>query len=412
MNEILILGLIILVGFIGNLLFKHIRIPESLFMILIGLAVGPIFGMVDQSTSIGFMPLVVTITLIMVLLDSTLSLNVFETVRSLKKAVFFTLLVMFCITFFVTVFMYLVGWEPIHALLVGVISTGTTSIVASFLLPRLTLPEDIKQILFIESIVNDITLITSIVVIIQIMEINELNLVQIGSALIAPVTTALVVGGVFTYLWVNVLWRFYKGEELTYVFTLGMLFILYSFVEYIGGNGAIAVLVLSISLQNLPIIYKRFVKDSVTLPDLVERFNKASMYIRNTTVNFSFFVRNFFFVYLGMIFNFNNADAFLLGLCLMIILIVCIGRYLSVKILSFSDDQLKDYTPIISIMVSRGFIASFSALLPSAKGIIIPQLNEIVLMIVVFSTLTTIIGLFIYERRWFRKTPKQQKTSL
>ena len=79
MNELLFLGLIILVGFLGRILFRFTKIPESLFMIVIGLCVGPIFNFVDQSLFEGYTALVATITLVLVLLDSGISLNVFDT---------------------------------------------------------------------------------------------------------------------------------------------------------------------------------------------------------------------------------------------------------------------------------------------------------------------------------------------
>ncbi len=72
--NILLLGLIILVSFIGHILFKYTKIPESLFMIFIGLAVGPVFKLVDQSIFMTYMPLVSTITMIIILLDSGFSL--------------------------------------------------------------------------------------------------------------------------------------------------------------------------------------------------------------------------------------------------------------------------------------------------------------------------------------------------
>lgn len=65
--ELLLLGLIILVGFVGQVLFRYTKIPESLFMILIGLALGPIFGVVNPTEFVYYAPTVVTITLVIVL---------------------------------------------------------------------------------------------------------------------------------------------------------------------------------------------------------------------------------------------------------------------------------------------------------------------------------------------------------
>ena len=413
-SEILVLGSIILVGFIGHVLYEYTKFPESLLMIIIGLIVGPIFGLVDQSDFVDYSSIVVTITLVIVLLDAGIQLNIFDTLKTLGKALKFTLSVLFFSTAIVGSFIFLIGWEPLHALLMGVVSSGTTTIVAAFLLPRLSISEEVKQILIVESIINDLTLITAAVIIIQVIQINTLNLNLITSALVGPFTMAIIMGVIFTILWVNVLWKFYKGN-LTYVFTLGMIFVLYSFVELIGGNGAIAVLVLSLCLGNIPAILQgildgelsiNFLKgytmvliaDLTSLRSLKNRFDEILSKIKESQVDFAFFIRNFFFVYLGIIFDFEKMSLMLLGICLAILFFMFVSRYISVRILALNNPTFKKYAPIMTTMVARGFTATFVALLPSTKGVEIPQFKEITLIMVLLSTIVTILGSMIYER--------------
>ena len=168
-------------------------------MILIGLVVGPVFGLVNQADFVGYSPFVVTITLVIVLLDAGIQLNVFDTLKTLGKALRLTLIVLFFSTLLVGSFLSLIGWEPLHALLMGVVSSGTTTIVATFLLPRLSVPNEIKQILIMESIINDMTLITAAVIIVQIIQIKTLNLSLITSALVGPVTVAIIMGASSQY---------------------------------------------------------------------------------------------------------------------------------------------------------------------------------------------------------------------
>lgn len=404
--DILILGLTIVVGFVGRVVFKYTKVPESLFMVLIGLAVGPVFGIVDSSLFVENTELVVTITLIIVLLDSGLSFNVYDVLRTLSKAVFFTIIVLFFSTLLIGSFMFFIlDWSFLHSLLIGVISSGTTTIVVAFLAPRLSLPEDIKRVLVLESIINDVTLVTAAVLIIRLIEFQTIDFSQIIVALLSPIAMAIILGISFTILWVSVLGRYYKGEELTYVFTLGVLFLLYFFVELIGGNGAIAVLVYSLLLGNLQLIITKIL-DAVIKPATRPRFNslitrceEVVNEIRGSQVNFAFFIKNFFFVYLGIIFDPEKIDLLLISICFAILALMLLSRYISVKILSLFDHQFKPYTNIMAIMVARGFTATFVALLPSAKGIEIPQLKEIVLVMVLFSTFTTILGSIAYERR-------------
>jgi NhaP-type Na+/H+ or K+/H+ antiporter len=405
LNDILLLGLIILVGFIGRGIFRYTKVPEALFMIIIGLAVGPLFGIIDQSVFITYTPIVISLTLIIVLLDSGLSINIFDMARRLGKAIVFTILVLVFSTLIIGGFMYLIGWEPLHAFLIGVVSSGSTTIVVTSLLVRLSVPEEIKQILIMESIINDVTLVTSAIVLIQIIKLGALDTIGILSVILEPIIISILVGIFFTILWVNVIEWFYKGEELIYCFTLGILFLLYSFVELINGNGAIAILVLSLSLGNLPIIFdkigeSRFFKQyPKTLKKMSKRTKDVVKEIKRTQVDFAFFIKIFFFVYLGIIFDLTKLTPSLLGLSIVILFLMFISRYISSRILALADSNFKKYSTIISSMVARGFTATFVALLPTTMGVEIPQLKELILIMVLVSTITTIVASIIFERR-------------
>jgi len=76
-----------------------------------------------------------------------------------------------------------------------------------------------------------------------------------------------------------------------------------------------------------------------------------------------------------------------------------VSRYLSVRISALNEPAFKQHLQIMVAMVPRGFMAIFVALMPSINGIEIPQLKEIVLIIVLLSTFTTILGSIAYERK-------------
>ena len=405
MNDFLILGLIILVGFIGRGIFRHTKVPESLFMIIIGLLVGPFFNIVDQAALADYTPLVVTLTLIIVLLDSGLSLEIADIARSFVKATVFTILVLIITTSIVGGFLYLTGWNPLHALLLGVVSSGTTTIVVTSLLVRLSIPREIKQILILESIINDVTLVTAAVIILQLLQLGALNTAQVVLAIVEPIAISIVVGIFFMIIWVNAIEWFYHGEELVYCFTLGVLFLMYSVVELIEGNGAIAILVLSLSLGNLPDIINKighsrlFSRYPPTLKRMAERSEHVVDEIKKTQLDFSFFIKIFFFVYLGVIFDLSALTPYLVAICVTILALMFVSRYVSSRLLALSDSNFKRYATIISAMVARGFTATFVALLPSTMGIEIPLLKELILMMVLFSTLPTIAASIIFERK-------------
>jgi len=404
-QEFLILGIIILVGFIGHAIFKYTKVPESLFMIIIGLVVGPFTRLVEPTQFVAYTPLIIALTLIIVLLDSGLTLSIMDISRTLGKAIAFTITVLVLSTFIIGTFMYLLGWELLHALLIGVVSSGTTTIVVTSLIYRLSITEEIKQILCLESIINDVTLVTAAVLIIQLMQIGTLNLNQIVVALVQPISVSLLLGILFALIWVNVVWLFYEGDELLYCFTLGVLFLLYFFVGVLDGNGAIAVLVLSLSLGNIPYICEKVGKSRLfktyprSLQTMATRSIEVVNGIKRTQVDFAFFIKNFFFVYLGIIFDLTKLNPFSMGICAVIIVLMFVSRYLSTRIIGLVDANFKKYSTIISSMLARGFTATFVALLPTTMGVEIPHLKEIILLIVLFSLFPTILGTIIFERK-------------
>jgi NhaP-type Na+/H+ or K+/H+ antiporter len=270
---------------------------------------------------------------------------------------------------------------------------------------RLSIPRDIKQILILESIINDVTLVTAAVIIIQLLQLGALNTAQVILAIVEPIAISIVVGIFFMIVWVNAIEWFYHGEELVYTFTLGVLFLMYSVVELIEGNGAIAILVLSLSLGNLPDIINKigrsrlFSRYPPTLKRMAERSEHVVDEIKKTQLDFSFFIKIFFFVYLGVIFDLSALTPFLVAICVIILALMFISRYVSSRILALTDSNFKRYASIISAMVARGFTATFVALLPSTMGIEIPLLKELILMMVLFSTLPTIAASIIFERK-------------
>jgi len=407
-SEIFILGLVILIGFVGNILFEYTKVPESLFMMLIGLIVGPVLGIAIQSEFLRFAPIVTEVTLIVILLDTGLSLDLFETVKLLGRAFTFTILVLLASTTLVGAFMFLLGWEPLHAILIGIISSGTTTIVVADLIPRLRVPLDIKQILIMESIINDVTLVTAAVMVINIIRIKSFDPSHLATVFAGSISISVLLGVSFTILWVDILWRFHKGRKLAYVFTLGVLFILCSLAEILGGNGAIAALVMALSLGNLPAISMRLRREAwnvkfmqrrqKTLQSLSERFKHVLNAMQNTQVNFAFFAKNFFFVYLGIIFDTNKISLILVGVCIGILLLMYASRYLSVRLQALVDPSLKEHATVMTMIVARGFTATFVALLPASEGIEVPLLKEIVLIMVLLSTFATMAGTVIYEK--------------
>jgi cell volume regulation protein A len=387
-----------MIGFLGNILFNRTRIPESLFLITIGVIIGPILNLVNSNDLIGMSSFIATIALIIILLDSGMSMDIRKLLKNFSHATIFTLMVFTLTTFLVSLFLYLlIRWPLSHALLLGVISGGTTTVTVMTLVSRCTVSDDTKNLLFLESMVNDVTLISGAVILIQIMKFSTIDTAKIANLILGSVSIAFLFGFLTALFWISILNKYLEKHPLNYVSTLGIVLILYAFVETVGGNGAIAVLLFSLTVGNFRNLVMRFkIKTDLVTEHSLETLKK----IKSIQLGITFFVKTFFFVFLGLIFSFQNLTQEIWTIAFGMIFILLVARFFSAEILSLIDKKYGKETFLITTMLPRGFTATVVAFLPREAGIVIPGLIEIVLLMLFLSTLIAIFGATIYERKF------------
>lgn len=401
----LLLGLVILIGVAGHMLFKYTKVPESLFMIIMGLIAGPLLQVVNQSDLERLVPLIVLFSLVVILLDSGLSTNIFELVKTLRRASLFTFIVFAVTTALAWSFMhYFVGWGVLYALFVGVICSGTTTITVIYLLSKVTVTEEVRQLLILESIINDITIIAAATFIIQAIELELAGVEYTFHLIFWYVGMGVTFGLVLSFLWANMLGRFFKERRLIYVSTLAIAIILYSLTEIIKGSGVVALLAFTLLLGNLISLNERFNLNM----EFTGRLQGILDSIKTAQAEVAFSVKNFFFFVLGALFRLENARFDLFAICLVLIALMVFSRFMSAEFLSLMDKRYAGYTLLIAIMLPRGFTATLAAFMPIGKNIEVPLITEIVLTMVLLSTLTATFGSMIFERKLKAKTEAER----
>jgi len=154
------LGTIILIGFLGRAAYHRTRIPESVLMVLIGLLIGPGLGIVKAEVLLPLLPFISILALVLVLLDAGLEFNVFKVMKGMGGSLAFTLLVALFVTGLIgLVLHFFLGWELFHGILVGLISSGTTTVAVMALIELTKTEAKTRNLLFLESVVNDFVLI-------------------------------------------------------------------------------------------------------------------------------------------------------------------------------------------------------------------------------------------------------------
>src|SRR3989344_1371884 len=279
-NGILILGIVILIGFIGKFFFNKTRIPESVFLMLIGILLGPVFNVVSGKFFIDNAPFLISLALVVVLLDSGLTLNVSKILKNAPTALIFTILVMIstvAIVSAVTVLFF--NWSLINGIFLGIIGSGTTTITITHLVEKLSVGKNTKTLLVLESVVNDITLITAVSILISFVLLDS-SKASIFKVIFNELVISVILGIAFALIWAYV-------------------FLIFDGVEFFGFNGAIAVLIFSLTLGD----YSALVSKLKTYGKILAPIKADISIVRGINTEITFIVRTLFFVFLGVIFN-------------------------------------------------------------------------------------------------------------
>ena len=394
-NGILILGIVILIGFIGKFFFNKTRIPESVFLMLIGILLGPVFNVVSGKFFIDDASFLISLALVVVLLDSGLTLNISKALKNAPTALIFTILVMLstvAIVSAVTVLFF--GWPLINGIFLGIIGSGTTTITITHLVEKLSVGKNTKTLLVLESIVNDITLITAVSILISFV-LSDSGKVSIFKVIFNELVISVILGVAFALIWAYVFLRYIHGNKLAYVFTLGIAFIIFDGVEFFGFNGAIAVLIFSLALGN----YSALVSKLKAYSKILIPIKADISIVRGINTEITFIMRTLFFVFLGVIFNTSVIKWNILLFVFIIVVAEVTSRYAAAKTLALLKPSFANSVPVITTLVASGFTSTLVAFLSIEAGINIPNLAEIVLLLVMFTTLWAIIGSAVLERK-------------
>ena len=132
----------------------------------------------------------------------------------------------------------------------------------------------------------------------------------------------------------------------------------------------------------------------------------------------TFFVRTFFFVYVGLLMSIDYFQPVVVMVSLAIVALVLIGRYIFQKLL-VNEGPLADQGTIVTMM-PRGLAAVVVATLPTTSGIMITNFQEIVFTVILFTNVAATLGVFAYnqepkeedEKEKEEKKPEEEKKAV
>ena len=317
-NLIILISLTILISYVSSLVYSLTRIPDVIILMGFGILMGPVLGYADKVMFDEIAPLMSIIALSIILFEAGINVDITLILGSMGKAlVLSTASIMGSILLigFVTSYVLVPGLPFLQGMLLGAMVGGTSTVAVygilsgiGNLIPNLT---STRVLLTMESILSDpICIISSITIIKLILQptftirdtVKEITMVFLLSSALG-----LSVGVV----WARVLDRL-RTRHYTYMITLAVLLPFYIFSEhYIGeGGGAMTALLFGLAITNFRYIMEKFGRDEKVLIDKKR--------LREFHDEITFFIKSFFFVYIGVVVRLSWRYAFF-GLFLVIL---------------------------------------------------------------------------------------------
>jgi cell volume regulation protein A len=386
-----VIGLAIFIGFLATVLFERTRISQVLILMAFGFLLGPLFHVVDvspDSVIVSLLPFLATLVLIVLLFDAGLMIDVFAVARAVPKSTLFTLLAFSLTVLLVAGFSVIaMHWPLLHGVLLGAVVGGTSSAIVITMIERLRIGNETRSLLTLESTLTDALCILTAVLVIQLISANQVPDAQtVIHLLLSEFTVAILLGLVSAAAWLFVIER-YALERYAYMLTLALVFSLFAVTETLKANGGFAVFVFGMVLGN-----------SKELGKLIRLRGevKVSPNIRLFQEEITFFVRTFFFVYIGLLLSPGYFSPYVLAVSAALLGIFLVSRWLVQKLML--GGMPKNDRNVVVAMMPRGLAAAVLATMPLSSGIIIPNFQQLAFVAILFSNIAATLGVFVFDR--------------
>ena len=314
---IAIIGLLIFTAHLFSEIFSRKRIPDVLFLIIIGLLIGPVFHWISPDSLGNAGSLFSGITLVTILFESGTQLR-FSTLKdSFKGALKLTALNFV----FSAVAIWLVGWfvleiDPVVSMMLGCILGGTASAVVIPIVRQMHMSEKPAIMLILEAAIGNVF---SIVLALALMQAIKSRHVEFGAILgdiFSSFILATVMGLLGAIFWALILDQV-RNIKYSILTTPAFVFIIYGVNEWMGFSGAIAALAFGIGLANIDSIYNAWLKKFIKKVPVNLNETERSLFSELVLL-----LKTFFFIYVGISIQLNDWYPIVIGLGISILLFI------------------------------------------------------------------------------------------
>lgn len=389
---LIFIGLLVFLSHVFVALFERTRIPDVLYLILIGVVIGPILHIVSPLDFGKVGHVFTTIALVVILFEGGFELG-FEHLRlSIRSAVAITV-VGYGLTVVVLTFvsLWLMDLPVSLALFVAAVLAAPAPAVMIPLVRQLTLAPSTRTTVMLEGPLGEALGIVVALGVLEALRIESVHVGYLVGQLLSSFFFAVLIGGVGGFAWSVLLHRIRQLRFAIFT-TPAFLLVLFGLTEFLGFSGAVSALTFGITLANA---------GTKEFPWLARKYNLTPLQHDETEKAFFgeivFLIKTFFFVYLGLSVTFTDLWTVCLALTLSASLVVV--RILAVRIATPRNVTARKDALLMSVLIPKGTAAAVLAALPLQLAL--PggdQIQNVIYTVVVVSIIVTAILLFLVEK--------------
>ena len=301
-NLLLLISSTLFLGYIGNLFYTRTKIPDIVWLLFFGILLGPGLNFFNKETFLSLSPLMSVLAIVIILFEAGISINLETVLTTMSKYISLTIISYVAQLIFIGLLLNLIlptSFTLLQAWLLGAMVGGSSTVSVLSVLRGVEkiIPdsESARVILTMESVISDpIGIIVSITLIQRIITPQTSLLLGVGDIIFILILSS-VIGFFSGFAWVMILDKL-RDRPFNNVLTIALLFPLYLFVDQIIGNGggAMATLVFGLVISNS--------KEIATRLGRKIEYKVDNQKMKEFHEEISFFVRSFFFVFVGYVF--------------------------------------------------------------------------------------------------------------
>ncbi len=352
------LGILIFCAHLFSAFFSRKRVPDVLFLVLIGIVLGPVLGWLTPDMLGGMGALFASVTLVFILVDSGIDMHLDDLRRywvGVVQVMFYSFLI--SMTIAAVTAHYIAGTEWMSSFLLGSMVAGTGASIVIPMVRQMKVSDKTRTVLTLESAISAVLCIVVALAIIEGMKMGQIRFEKIIGNVLASFFMAVILGVLGGMIWSGVLQRVRRLQNSMFL-TPAFVFVIYGITEALGYSGAIAALAFGIVLGNASYFEFSFMRK--ILRKRVPRMQSLEDNEKSFFKEIVFILKTFFFVYIGISIPFTDTMALLYGF--VIAAAIFVGRFILVALVGRKNTKID--RQIVSIMIPKGLASAVLASMP------------------------------------------------